>query len=375
MNKDKKIIVTVSLAAFAILLGLLLLPMKESKIWTALMMTAIAVLARLLIRKKSSLSINKREVLLLSLIIAVLYELILQVSGIFFGFYKNPYFVHTSLFLKTIIPVAAIIIASELFRNTMLAQNNTFAAVLAFCSCLIAEVLSFSNVAQITSFNQFMDLMGLHLLPAIGANLYYNYVSRRYGALPNIMFRLITTLYSYFMYKSTATPDVIVAMIKLVIPVVTYALISALYEKKKKPAIQKGRKLTVFSTILTSVIIISIAMLISCQFRFGAVVIATESMTGEINKGDMIIYEQYKKQKIDEGQVIVFLEDGNRIIHRVVKIEIVDNEARYFTKGDANEDLDVGYRTNEDIVGLTDIKISYIGFPTLWLRSLLEGSN
>ena len=375
MNKDKKIIGTVSLAAFAILLIVLLLPINESKILTALLMTALALITRALIRKRSSVSINKKEVLLLSIIIAVLYVLLLQGMGIFFGFYKNPYFVNTSLLIKTIIPVAAIIASSEIFRSTMLAQKNAFATVFAFLSCLIAEVLSFSNLAQITSFNKFMDLMGLNLLPAIGANLYYNHVSRRYGALPNIIFRLITTLYSYFMYKITATSDVIVAMIKLVIPIVMYALISALYEKKKRPAIKKGRKLSALSTILTSVIVVSIAMLISCQFRFGAIVIATESMTGEINKGDMIIYEEYKKQTIDEGQVIVFLEDGNRIIHRVVKIEIVENEKRYFTKGDANVDMDIGFRTDKDIVGLTDIKVSYIGYPTLWLRALLEGSN
>ena len=262
MNKDKKIIGTVSLATFAILLIVLLLPINESKILTALLMSAMALIARVLIRKRSSVSINKKEVLLLSIIIAVLYVLLLQGMGIAFGFYKNPYFVNTSILIKTVIPVAAIIVSSEIFRGTMLAQKNTFASVFAFLSCLIAEVLTFSSIAQLTSFNIFMDLMGLHLLPAIGANLYYNYVSRRYGTLPNVIFRLITALYSYFMYKITATPDVIVAMIKLVVPVIMYALISALYEKKKKPALRKGSKLSVLGTILTSVVIVSIAMLI-----------------------------------------------------------------------------------------------------------------
>jgi signal peptidase len=115
-------------------------------------------------------------------------------------------------------------------------------------------------------------------------------------------------------------------------------------------------------------------MLISCQFRFGAVVIATESMTGEINKGDVIIYERYDDQTIKEGQVIVFLQDQNRIIHRVVKIENIGGEVRYFTKGDANYSLDDGYITDADIVGLTDVKIAYIGYPTLWLRKLIPNN-
>ena len=127
--------------------------------------------------------------------------------------------------------------------------------------------------------------------------------------------------------------------------------------------------------VVAVAVVVSTAMLISCQFRFGAMVIATESMTGEINKGDMIIYERYDGQTIKEGQVIVFLQYENKIIHRVIKIEHIGNEVRYYTKGDANKEQDQGYITDADIVGLTDIKVAYVGFPTLWLRELLDSSN
>ena len=153
------------------------------------------------------------------------------------------------------------------------------------------------------------------------------------------------------------------------------ALTSALFEKKKKNALQKHKKLSLISTILAILVVVSVTMLISCQFRFGAIVIATESMTGEINKGDMIIYEKYDDQPIKVGQVIVFSQDENRIVHRVVEIEQIGNETRYITKGDANPDIDKGYVTEKDIVGLTDMKVAYIGFPTLWLRELLNTAN
>ena len=80
-------------------------------------------------------------------------------------------------------------------------------------------------------------------------------------------------------------------------------------------------------------------------------------------------------KKIKEGQVIVFLDNQTKIVHRVVRIERIGNEVRYITKGDANESEDFGYITDQDIVGLTDIKVAYIGYPTLWLRSLLENNN
>ena len=36
-------------------------------------------------------------------------------------------------------------------------------------------------------------------------------------------------------------------------------------------------------------------MLISCKFKFGVLVIGSGSMTGTINKGDIVLYETYGK--------------------------------------------------------------------------------
>jgi signal peptidase I len=237
---------------------------------------------------------------------------------------------------------------------------------------MAAEVLTFSNIAGITTLNKVMDLAGMVLFPAITSNLYYHFSSRNFGPIPNIAFRLITSLYVFCVPASTAMPDALLAAIKLVVPLLVYGFIMALFEKKKKKvAVQKSNALSTIALVVAIVIIIGVAMVVSCQFRYGAVVIATESMTGEINKGDVIIYEQYKNQKIEEGQVIVFKQNGYRVIHRVARIETVNNETRYYTKGDANNTIDIGYRTQSDIIGLTDIKIAYIGYPTLWLHKLL----
>ena len=123
---------------------------------------------------------------------------------------------------------------------------------------------------------------------------------------------------------------------------------------------------------LTIAIVISVAMVISCQFRIGALVIATESMTGEINKGDIVLYERFDHQRIEEGTVIVFLSHETKVVHRVVKIENVGGEVRYYTKGDANDTVDSGYRLASDIVGVSDLKLAYLGFPTLWIREMIE---
>lgn len=375
MTKDKKVLYSISILIFAVLLAAFFIDIENSKLVTACLLLPMAIITRLFVRKRSSVSINKKEVLFLSAIIGVIYVVIVQMLEIFFGSYKNPYFVTPKSFLTILLPIATIIVASELLRNTLLAQKNAFASFFAFLSCVLADVLAFSNLAGIKNFNLFMDMVGMTLFPAISANIYYHYASRRFGTLPNVVFRCITTLYLYFMKTVSAIPNALFACIKIFLPIVMLALVAALFEKKKKNALQKSSKLSAVGLTAAVLVILSVSMLISCQFRFGAIVIATESMTGEINKGDMIIYERYDDQTIKEGQVIVFLQNKNRIIHRVVKIEHVGNETRYYTKGDANNDIDAGYRTDTDIVGLTNVKVAYIGFPTLWLRELLKSSN
>ena len=375
MTKDRKILYIVSSTILAILLILLFVDLGNSRLATACLLLPLTALTLLSIRQRGALSINKKEVLLLSIIVGVLYVSLLQITGLFFGFYHNPYMLNLEIFWSSLLPAAVIITCTELIRRVLLAQKNAYASIVAYLSCVLAETLSYSTFLGINNFNSFMDLFGMTLFPALCANAYYNYASKRYGAFPNMAIRFITTLYIYFIPATTAMADAISSILMLVFPAIMYALISALFEKKKKTALKKKNKLSFIGTALGSIMIVAIAMLVSCQFRFGAIVIATESMTGEINKGDMIIYERYENQKIEEGQIIVFLQHESRIVHRVVKIQTVGGETRYYTKGDANEADDVGYRTASDIVGLTDFKLAYAGYPTLWLRELLEGSH
>ena len=375
MTYDKKVLYTISSIAFAVLLACFFVEVGDGKILTSCVIVPLTVATCLFIKKRGSLSINSREVLLLTVVIAALYVIITQILGFYFGYYTNPYFVTAGIFFKNILPVAVIIIGSEIIRYVLLAQKNKYADVMSFLACVIADVLTFSNMVGITNFNKFMDLVGLTMFPAISANIFCHYSSKRFGVLPNIAFRLITTLYSYFFHSIVSMSDAMFACIKMFLPIVTLMLVTTFYEKKNKKAPSRAQKLSAFSMILAFATVISVSMLISCQFRFGALVIATDSMTGEINKGDMIIYERYDDQTIKEGQVIVFDKDGNKIIHRVIRIERIGNEIRYYTKGDANETEDTGYRLRSDIVGLTDMKVAYVGFPTLWLRELLDSSN
>jgi len=223
---------------------------------------------------------------------------------------------------------------------------------------------------------KFMDLVAGAFFPAIISNLLYNYLSKRYGIYPNLVFRAITVLYAYTFSVVPAISDALLSFFNILLPIAVYLFIDVLYEKKRKYAL--GNKsvfikiLSVALTITVLIIMLGTVMLISNQFKYGAYVIATPSMTGELNKGDVALYEQLEDRPIEKGEVIAFDKDGIVVIHRVEKIETVNGITRYYTKGDANEDMDAGYILRSDIIGHVYFKIPYIGFPTLWMRNMFK---
>lgn len=370
---DKRILQILSSSTLAALLVIFFIPFDTAgRILAAVAVTAAAVLSFIFLKKRPILSINKNEVLMIISVIALVYLVLFYLSGLKFEFYDNPY-ASFKLFFIRLIPIAVIIAATEVFRFVVRAQENRLADILCYLSCVIADMLVCSTATiAISSFNNFMELVAETLFPAITANLLYHYISKRYGMYPNITYRAATTLYIYIIPYLPAIPNSLIAFINLLIPLAIYIFIDALYENKRRYALGKKSILEIPITIIAVTIMISVIMLISNQFRFGTLVVATDSMTGELNRGDAAIFERYDDQQINEGQVIVFEKDKSMIIHRVVDIEYINGQIKYYTKGDANYDIDSGFITDSNIVGLVNHKIPYIGYPTLWMRSLFD---
>ena len=372
MNTDKKILYSISLSLFAVLLAVLFLESNSGRLIAAALLIPFAAATWFFIKKRSILSIRKREVLLVMSAVGVIYVLLMLISGFYFGYIVNSYAIRLEVLWKYILPITVIIITVEIIRSVLLAQNNKIVSVITYFFCVFAEMLAFSTINSITSFNRFMDLVGMTLFPAISANLLYHFVSKRFGMMPNIVYRLVITLYVYFFPTLSAISDSLSAAIKLVLPLIILLALSSLYEKGKKPAKEKKNRFAFVGIAALALVMVSTVMLISCQFRFCALVIATDSMTGELNRGDVVIYEDYRDQMISEGQIIVFQKNGANTVHPVVAIERINGVTRYYTKGDMNDSLDTGFVTDSEIVGITRLKIAYIGFPTVWLNGIFD---
>ena len=371
MYIDNKRLYTLCFVLFAVLLTALFIPFY-SKIVIAGVLVIAAVAIFVWVKKRSILSLYKKEVTLIVAVLALVLLLAYYLSGLKFGFFASPKRLTWTTLFKDLLPTLVMIVCIEVIRYVFLAQKKPVIEVVGYLSCIAVDVLIYTNVPFVQSFNSFMTVIGLNLLPAVLNNLAYNYISRRYGIYPNILFRVIFAVYPFVLSVVPLMPDSLLAFCKLLMPLLLMWFIRTLYDTKSRVTRRKNKKLAYVSFAVMIVLMIGCAMLISCQFRWGIIVVGSESMTGEFNKGDAVIYESYRDQKIEEGQVIVFMKDGVQVIHRVMTIRHVNGVTRYYTKGDTNEEMDYGYITDSDIKGLAEIRVRYIGYPTIWVRQLFS---
>lgn len=371
MNKDRKVLYILQSVFIAALLPVCFVPKNN---YTNLIFAAgillFSLLFSYLVKKRSILKLEHRQVAVVLPVAAVIIISLYLFCGTGLGFYENPF---GAVYLyKYILPFILAVIGAEQIRRVALAQDTKASSVLSYIGLVLFDTLLFSGGNILQNYNGFIDFCSLTLFPAVTANLLYHFISKRYGALPNIVYKVLISVYPYIIPVKPKMSEAMLSFFKILLPVIVLLFVRALYERQRKSVNRKNKTAKTVLGVLAVVLMTGFIMLITCQFRFGLLVIATESMTGSLDKGDAIIYEQYDGQKLSTGQVLVFVSEKRKTVHRIADIEKINGELRIYTKGDANEKNDLGYITTDDIVGISKLKIKYLGYPTVWMRELFN---
>lgn len=368
-----------------ILITFLFFILFASNIFTRMTIAIIILIYTILIHKNIKLrktsSIFKKQVTKLMTLLAFIYLGILYLLGLYFGFVKAKVVLSLFAILRFILPISVIIISSEIIRNIFLSQKIVIrmkqkridlSPIFTYIAMVLIDLIIYTEVYDLTKLDDFLTVTGFVLFASLSSNLLYNYISKRYGSRGNIIFRLITVLYIYII---PIVPDIYIffqSFLRMLYPYLIYLIIDKLFSVNDFTISYTDKKKEIVSNTIILTVITLLIMLISCQFKYGILVVGSRSMTGSINKGDAVIFEKYEHQDIVKGMVIIFDYNNIQTIHRVIDIKEVNGEYRYYTKGDANKDRDKGYTTQDKISGLVKLKIKYIGYPTIWTKQLFS---
>lgn len=371
MKKDKVIIWITALTFFIILFfNLFVLNVFNNKYIFGIFLLIYFLITNKCLSIKPVYNKNKNIVIFIIIVLAIVYVLFFYIIGIFVGFYKNILKFGFTVLRTRIIPYTAIIIFTELIRSVFIRRENKKINIIMTISLILVDIITNIQLYNISKLESLLALMGNVVLTSISINLLCNYTNKRYGCIPGICYRIITTIY---VYVFAILPDIYTffkSIIQIIYPYIIYIIIDFAFTKDSFKVARNRDKTSFLGLIITIFLAIGIVLLVSCKFRYGIIVIASGSMTGSINKGDAVVYEQYSNQPINDGTVIIFEDGEKKVIHRVVDIQQLNEETIYYTKGDANQQNDDGYRTKNDIIATVKFKVMYIGWPTIFINNL-----
>lgn len=311
------------------------------------------------------------DVLFEVIIYSISFFLLYYILGFIVGLARNQnYF--TLYGIKTfIIPILVYCILKEVFRYNMLCKSEgnkllTIIVVIVFISMDITNSLYFSTF---NSKYEVLRYVALILLPTISKNISYSYISRKVGYKPVILFDLIFSLYPYILPIIPNPNEYIVSIIYLVVPIIFALKLNKFFNNKEDyylPSSYYKKRLK--GALVPIIIVLLLIYFYSGYFRFQTIAIASGSMEPQIKKGDIVIIDKKNNKKdYKKGQIIAYKKDENIIVHRIVKKVKLNDSYIYYTKGDANENIDDLLIKEKMIIGKVNHKISYIGYPTVWL--------
>lgn len=372
MQKGKIKVYIFELLLIALFLFTLFKSTTINKILLAFILCIYTFISYKTFKKRNVVSIYQKESTIVLLVFAILGLGLLYFIGIFYGFYHATIKLSFWSIINYIIPLSAIVISSEIIRYVFISQEGKLTRLLCFIAMVLIDISLYLPIYDLSDLNEFLTALGLVIFSSLSCNLLFNYITNRFGYKGIVVYRLITTLYIYLI---PITPDIYIffhSIMRMVYPYIIYLVFEVLFGKRIKTIPKSSRNASIgFYTAIT-ILIASISMLISCQFKYGIIVIGSGSMTGSINKGDATIFQKYNSQEIKKGDIVIFKRKNTKIIHRVVKIKVVNGKKRYYTKGDANQLMDDGYITDKSIIGISKLRIAYVGYPTIWIKELFS---
>ena len=371
MIKEQTKILKIEIILIVILAICTLSSLTINKFITAGLLLVAAIVVSLLLKRNKILKANKQKILIIMVVFGILYVALYYMIGLYTGYYNQVNRFGLKTIVNYIIPITIIIVSTEIIRSKLLLNDSTKSKVYVTIIGTLADISIYLDVYGFSNLNSFLALIGFVTFAAIANNMMYTYVCNRYGNKPVVAYKLITYLYLYIIPIAPTLYIFFRTFVRMIYPLIIYSYLDKYYNLDKEKDKPKETKSQLVTIITGSIFMIIIIALVSCKFAYGVLVIGSESMTGSIDKGDVVFFQSQDKG-IKVGDVIVFKRDDIKVVHRVVKIKNTNNETKYYTKGDANAQIDTLYVTKETLMGKVLFKIKYIGQPTLWLRNIFD---
>ena len=295
-------------------------------------------------------------------------------AGLLEGFGKSPYDLSFRGILVNVFYLGFMAAGMELsrawFLNVLFRRRPVAGVVL---TSLVYSLFWFSlnRVMSISEGLEAVKFIGSIYFPALSENVLASYLAFWGGALPALIYRGTLLAFRWFLPVLPDLNWITTALVGTFAPAFGLIMIHQLFMGESSKAGRKsGDEGSPFGWFATSAVCVLIIWFSVGVFSYFPTAIVSGSMAPEIGVGDVIIVKRETAAAVNVGDIIQFKDGEVRIAHRVV--EIGEDEAGrkvFWTKGDANKNLDADPVLPEQVIGKVVYTIPKVGWVTLWARS------
>ena len=319
---------------------------------------------------------NKTQSLIIALIIYIIVYFLL---GLIFGFQKTPYAKDIGNILRNIWSFGSIIVFQEIVRNSMIRIEKK--KKINYVIVTILFILVNASLANIGS--HYLNLKEAFtyttsvLIPLIVTNGVLTYLAYIGGAKLPIIYRLFMTVPGFI---APILPDFdwfITAVLGITVPLAIFIYLNYVHVNKAERLSRRARAKYNPKAYIPVFVIIGLAVgFVIGLFKYQPIAVLSGSMSPTFNRGDAVIIKKLNKTEKDElkkGDVIQFVSGTKYVIHRIYSISNDEYGNKVFiTKGDANNTIDIGETSIDQVIGKASCYIPYVGYPSVWLSGIVS---
>ena len=314
-----------------------------------------------------------KDIILETIIFLLIFLILYYLFGLLVGFSKTDNYYNFKGIKDFILPAILFVVLKEFLRYNIVckAEGSVITIIFTVLTFILLDISQPIYTTRFSTNYDYLIFISFTLFPSISSNILLTYMAKKVGYKPALLYALVMRLYRYLLPIIPNPSPYIYSIIMLVVPIILMVIIYRFYKKSYDEEVEiKQKKGIIVNMLITSIPLIIMVYFVSGQFRFHAVAIASGSMTPNIYKGDIVIIDR-KKIDFDNlkvGQVLAVKKGNLLIVHRLVKKVKIDDEYILYTKGDANEEID-NFKTKEnEVYGIVNYAIPYIGLPTVWFN-------
>ena len=221
------------------------------------------VIAYFLLGFEKNKSRYNKDIILSLIIYITIYYISIYLFGLFIGFSKNVYNFDFVSIINNIVPVIILIFVSEILRYIINSKIKDSYLLLGL-SIIVFTMIDITFTLNATNFGDFytvLKVIGLFVLPSLGKNFLFTYLSVKVGFKPNMVYRYLMDIPKYILPIIPNFGAYVESILYIAFPILVFIIIYNNLKKvdRKVNKIIKSKKSK--KTIITYYIIIPLLII------------------------------------------------------------------------------------------------------------------